>query len=568
MKPQSLQKHPSSDPIQQFSSPARKSLVAPIPKPKPLQSQPSFPKALEDSDEELMDVKDILQHNKVQKSEVETKEQRRKTLALAKQKLLEQNARKLADGNQSDYDSEDDELEIVEDKSNAKGKHTALHNKILEFGGARPGRNSWPADLGETQVLRAAAQPHFSGRLAKDSTRVEHRDLLKIMRNKGMKQNEHITKGKQTDWVGRGGKLKPKNSAPAGGDTLAAVVERLRKTNEGEADGERGEDAEEDTDEDWNPQNKGSGSEASLSGEEQENVPTEQMADVAGGSNLEDDEDENDNPKQKVGRQPTHRRAVVSDEEDDMPPLRPTRILVPDTSMVLDSPNVFGQARARRNSVSSFDDTSFDENDNKENDMSLMFDQGEDKENLAVPRLHSPSIWAQSNSQNRNVFDLADGMRQRLSMSPTSARTSSATKRVRNPLQPRALEDDMDEEFPPLSATVVGSDSPVRPHPSSASSSPKPLQPAFGEGMGGFTQLFNDEDGAGDENMPPPKSVLKPAFSFSSSSSGDSQPLPLQFGGPLSLSFSTAPTQKVSTIFGHPAFQADECFYIREPSVG
>ncbi len=177
--------------------------------------------------------------------------------------------------------------------------------------------------------------------------------------------------------------------------------------------------------------------------------------------------------------------------------------------------------------------------------MSLMFDEGEDKENLVVPRLHSPSNWGLSSSQNRKIFDLADGMRQRLSMSP-NAGSGSSNKRVRNPLQQRMLDDDMDDEFPPLSATVVGSDSPARLHPSSSSSSPKPLRPAFGEGLSGFTQLFNEEDGdtaAGEENMPPPKSALKPAFSFSSSISGDSQPRPLQFGGPLS--FSAGPTQEV-----------------------
>ncbi|KLO16360.1 hypothetical protein SCHPADRAFT_901592 [Schizopora paradoxa] len=543
-KSQPLQRQPSSDPIQQFSSPARKSLIAPLPKAKPLHSQPSFPKALEDSDEELLDVKDILQHDKAQKSEVETKEQRRKSLAMAKQKLLQQNARKLANANQSDCESDDD-LEFVEDESNKKVKQKGLESKVRELHGMRPGRKSMPVEIGETQVLKAAAQPHFSGRPTKDSARVDHRHLLTMMRNKGMKQSERITKGKEEEWVERGGHLKQKTVAPVQGNVLAALVERLKKPNEGKMDGDLGEGTDEGSDEDWDPENEGSGSEAPLSGEEKENAPVEQAEDVQMHNDPENDDEENVNPNQKVGRRPLHRqsgRAVISDEEDGSPSLRPTKILVPDTSMVLDSPNILEQHRARRASISSFDDASFDENDNKENDMSLMFDQGEDKENLAVPRLHSPGSRALSNSQNRNVFDLADGMRQRLSMSPLSAGPSSASKRVRNPLQPRSFADDMDEEFPPLSATVVGSDSPVRPNHSSASSSPKPLQPAFGEGLGGFTQLFNDEDGANDENMPPPKSVLKPAFSFSSISSGGSQPQPLQFGGPLSLS--TAPSQK------------------------
>lgn len=534
-KSQPLQRHPSSDPIQQFSSPARKSLAAPLPKAKSLQTQTSFPKALDDSDEELLlDVKDILKHDKVQKTEVETKEQRRKSLALAKQKAIEQNARELANANQSD-----DDLELVEDEANEKGKRKS---KLREIGGMRSSKKSRPVEIGETQVLRAAAQPHFSGRQAKASTRMDHRELLKIMHGKGMKQNERITKGKEVEWVEKGGHLKSKAVVPAQENVLAALVERIQKPKEGTTEGDAGEGTDEGSDEDWNPENGGSGSEASLSGEKKENVPVDQPEDVQMDNNLDDEDEENVNPTLKLGRRPLHRlsgRAVVSDEEDELPSLRPTKILVPDTSMVLDSPNVLEQHRSRRASISSFDDASFDENDNKENDMSLMFDQGEDKENQAVPRLHSPS----RNSQNRNVFDLADGMRQRLSMSPSTAGPSSASKRVRNPLQQRAFADDMDEEFPPLSATVLGSDSPVRPNHSSASSSPKPLQPAFGEALGGFTQLFNDEDG---ENMPPPKSVLKPAFSFSSISSGGSQPQPLQFGGPLSLS--TAPSQKVSSL--------------------
>ncbi len=98
LKSNLYRRKPSSDPIQTVLSPARKSHTARVAKPKPLQSQPSFPMALEDSDEELVDVKDILKHDKVQKDESDTKEQRRKALAEAKKKAIDEKSRKLAEG--------------------------------------------------------------------------------------------------------------------------------------------------------------------------------------------------------------------------------------------------------------------------------------------------------------------------------------------------------------------------------------------------------------------------------------------------------------------------------------
>ena len=96
-----------------------------------------------------------------------------------------------------------------------------------------------------------------------------------------------------------------------------------------------------------------------------------------------DTESENDEDQENVPARPRQARArparfLDSDEENDGLELKYGRVLVPDTSMVLDTP---ARPAADAGGVPSSGEDRPEDGTDKENDDRLMFDRGENKEN-------------------------------------------------------------------------------------------------------------------------------------------------------------------------------------------
>lgn len=555
----------SSDPIQDFTSSPflRHAHVQPVESDR----KPGPSNTNEESDDELPDLQGILQQQDEKRHKREAEAQRKKDLALAKQRILATNSKTASKPD----DSDDDELEVVDEKPplQSSARKFDYEKTLAGVAGFRmkSGRHSLPENLEGSQgerALKAAAKPAFMERNSRRASAVvDHRALQAAMFNKASKQSIQLTREKEEDWQRRGGRLPGKQRAgrAMGTFSLEMLAERLsHKKNDDEPDmmQEDNEQAvpDDESDGDWKPGvlDRGSATppevdfdEEELSGNDtqDENSPMQPLPTRTNGSENEDDENTG-NARRRVFNMA--KRLVVSDSEDESERrIAPPRILVPETSMIIDVNDpaideyIREQATIHRGSVSSVSESTPDE-DNKENDTRLMFDHGEDKENSSVPR-HIPIA---SNSrglgsrQSSGVFELEE-QTGRLSMSPGNEIGVSDTRRSRKPLQIRKF-GELDDPFT-LRSPIVSSNcntpkaSPKASRASSKSFSPKALAPPFGGSMGRFSQLFND----GDSTLPntqdtSQKAFLQPAFQIQSKLGESSlqstlEPKPLELGG-------------------------------------
>jgi mediator of replication checkpoint protein 1 len=254
-------------------------------------------------------------------------------------------------------------------------------------------------------------------------------------------------------------------------------------------------DTDED-DEDYAPEERGSASPEPTNsdgegGSDQENQPTDfGVNDDA--SQQTEPEDEKLLVRRRGIRRP---RMVASDDEDDIP-----GILVPNSS-VLDLESAINSVVVTRNSES---DQTEDEND-KENSQTLMYDRSEDKENKAVVR-HSPSAARPPlGSRPGSLLDIEDGVHGRVSPSSSlggfNAASNSPKQNLRTPLKEIAEEDDLLLSQPPFTARLLQSTSKYPSSPPQASTSqvnldsPPALRPIP---LGRLESSFSDIE---DENV-------------------------------------------------------------------
>lgn len=515
------------------------------------------PSGLQDtSDDEMPDLGEILKQDAEKKLKEEAEARRRERLALAKRRALE--SRK---AHEAQSESEDDDLEFVnavpdEAKPRKPKTTTAYEKRLAGVAGFRAGSarhslgSAFEGSQGE-RALKQAAKPAFADQRSRQrKSAVDHRDLANAMLSKASKQSMSLTKEKEEEWERRGGKLAGKRRAALATGTLSlgelAEELALRKAHieDGDAQedaGEGGSGSEDSEDADWQPQERGSvspsrlrsakgsedeeeleGSAGELSGED---VQDENAFSVQ--QEVETEEDEGPGQRSRQPRRPVN-RLVVSDSDGEENSARRTigRILVPETSMLFDDRYQAGTFSAESGAES-----------NKENDTPAHFESDNDKENVMVT---SPIITGRPILGSRHpsrLFDLEDRAR-RLSMSPADSET-----RIRKPLQTRTS--DLDDPFMLRSPTALSRFGTPKSHRTLSNATSPILQQAFGMGGGGFTQLFNDDEGAApsDANASP-SGLLQPAFRLQAGQKKDS-PLrpglsrkPLALGGALGDPFS------------------------------
>ncbi|KIM45915.1 hypothetical protein M413DRAFT_297297 [Hebeloma cylindrosporum] len=365
---------PPSDPIEPFSSSPPTGRSTTTQRPSHILELPDDP---DEDDLELPPVSAML-------GDIMEKT-RRKDLQDMKQKLIHSKKPPV------DLSYDDDDLEIIPRSPNKMAlmeQRKKLKERRISEGRKRQMRL---ANIG----IPNAAVPivgHSQGGIAsiisqQATTRVDQVALNRIMAAEVRKEAQQATKQKEEVWQKHGGHLRTRPNVQPEGLSIAveSLAKKVLKAAELDATNKmdiEGDDEDERSDEDWSPDFKGSGSpepaeqEASDEQEEgDENAPMDEDTIMVAEASLDDDEDGNI-------RTSTSRRTIVQsdseDEGDENAPAKPQRY---------------------RRSTSSSERYTEDEQD-KENDTTLMYDGTEDKENETLAR-------RQCNSS-RSIFDATD----------------------------------------------------------------------------------------------------------------------------------------------------------------
>ena len=403
-------------------------------------------------------------------STLNEQEKKRRDLQERKRKLAaQQNPAREDDG--SDLEIADDPKATTRDVAQsrrgkaARGEFpTAGAMKQLAAAGASARRESAPiaalSDAEARRELKAAAAPGFLANSQRASKpRVTQTGLNQYLLDKVKKQDEIIIKQKEEEWQRRGGSiLAQPGQAPAQSlPNLDQILEQRKAALEKRsADVDMVHD-DDGSDEEWKPD----GEDAMAVDEEAERTDEEERSPSRhDGDDQADDEGDEENPfllKRPAVRPPRPRPvAVESDDEEDTenrpPPPQPTRgrMLVRDTSFARNTPEMEADhpSLTHRASISSIGDntdgTRTEDGTDKENDVRLSFDRGEDKENTAVA-VQSPM----SSSSLRFGRSFGSLFASEIQASPSGSTGRGAPDGVRSPLQELPAEDDDPFAFTP-----------------------------------------------------------------------------------------------------------------------
>ena len=373
---------PVSDPIEAFSSPSNPkcdnsnehSFPPRLPQPSPAPNgDQEFPDPDDSDDSDLPETSDMFKQNiEDSKKKLNLKEAKARALARLQPSAI--------DGD----DDDDDDLEIVSFSSAKSGvKEEDVQRKSrskLQISEGRKrqmqfGKVNLMVHEKELPLTFSSAQGGFV-KLANQTT------LNQLIVAEARKEAQRVTRKKEEEWRKHGGQTS--TNVIGQGQGLANVVKtiaekglkvaKVRETDK--ADINDSED-EEGSDEDWEPELSGSTSPRILpvdaDSEPDENLPPSE--DVAMTDEFEVIEDDASN------RGRTARRRIIDSESED------------EDESENAHPGVLAVSREEgyRGSTSSYELPTEDEYD-KENNVSLMYDRSEDKENNAVVR-HSTSIF-------------------------------------------------------------------------------------------------------------------------------------------------------------------------------
>ena len=465
----------SSDPIQEYTSPNK--LEAEY----LAEQSVSTPDALDgqgSDDEEMPDVSALL----------EADNERRKQLRLntAKQRALEQaeRARQL-------MDDDDDDLVI-------EGKDQRLGVKLASTSSApvlKPSRLDPKLALGsKSNRYLPRVRGHLGKGLHRTTVQNSQKGLFGSLLGRVDAQSQDLRKQKEEEWLSRGGKLKSNASELQVGEETE-LDRSLKRFLEAGTDATAGQEAggasdeEDPEDNDWVPENRGSASPMNSPSREEDSEAEQSGPDDQDEGGTEIEEGTNDEaPKTRVPLRISRPSRVVNsdseDEADDKENAGPgfSRVLVPDTSGIFET-----QPPARKvSSLLSPRISPVDEED-KENNSRLMYDNDADKENVAVPRHVPLGRPALGDRQGSGLFGLSEGFKRSLSVSSgEDTGIDSDVLRVSNAPVPS---DDLDDPF--------AFPAPLQPSSSrriqANSLSPQPLQPAFGEDSTSYSQFFGDD---------------------------------------------------------------------------
>ena len=329
----------------------------------------------DDSEGELPEVGELLKQDAEKRSAEELK--KIKNFALKQPKVVT-------------YDVDDDDELVVSTNPRAAVKEEEEHRRSKQ---SRPSAaRKVLAQYGNVKTTKKATIISPS-RIRKDFTSIiqdpslTSREFTRVML---LKAQEHATREirkKEEEWTKHGGHLAAKVSVPVEGFELAVKAiagqglekVKARKSHQMDVDGDSSEE-----DEEWTPDLRGSASPASGEGlEDGAGIDGNEFGDADITMVAEEgDWDDSDADKTKVHK--SRRNFVLDSDGEDADENMPVKSI---------------HQKNRRASTSSGLATE-DEND-KENNTKLMYDQGEDKENVRVVR-HSPV------SKRHSIFDLTE----------------------------------------------------------------------------------------------------------------------------------------------------------------
>ncbi|KAJ7283474.1 hypothetical protein C8J57DRAFT_1292655 [Mycena rebaudengoi] len=519
-----LGKAPSSDPILPFSSSPgeqRTASTSALPVPEPavipfsralISTDAELPALDDDSDEEnLPDVGALLDGVKHEKTMAE----RQKELMALKMRALA-----AANNRSSAVDDDDDDLEITGSSEMKVKDEVYAEQGSASKKRASEGRKRQMMAAGISLTKQNAKPATPSQNLARATMTQE--ELSKFLAKRVKEENEGMTKAKEDEWVRRGGKR-----AAIGGDAEELIASRSAALKEIAENGPeecwrrerlgcRWTTTEEDaSDEDWH-EDRGSATMPDVEDAGDEDIT---MVDENN-----DDEEEDDEARGRLKtRAPRRTRAVIdsdSENEENAPPLRKSS---PDENHPVSPVDLIGIIH--RGSVSSSMDERTEDEGDKENNTSLMYDRSEDKENRAVPR-HPLGGARPALGRQGSLFGLEEGMRRGLSMSPGDRDTmtdiedendeNDAGGDKRRPLQNLLSDEDpfSTDAGPSTRVDFAARLQQASPLPDQPVDAPAlTLQPSFDAGLrlgaraGGFSQ-FSDEGSPSFGGAP-----LQPGFS-------------------------------------------------------
>lgn len=327
----------------------------------------------DDSEGELPEVGELLKQDAEKRSAEELK--KIKVLALKQPKVVT-------------YDVDDDELVVSTDPKVAV-KEEEEHRRSKQ---SRPSAaRRVIAQYGNVKTIKKATVISPS-RIRKDfpsiiqDASLTSQEFARVMLLKAQEQATREIRKKEEEWTKHGGHLAAKVSVPAEGFEVAVKAiagqglenVKARKSHQMDVDGDTSEE-----DEEWTPELRGSASPAPDEGPENEaGIGGNEFGDADITMVAEEgDWDDSDADKTKVHK--SRRNLVLDSDGEDADENTPVKSI---------------HQKNRRSSTSSWLATD-DEND-KENNTKLMYDQGEDKENVRVVR-HSPV-------SKHSIFDLTE----------------------------------------------------------------------------------------------------------------------------------------------------------------
>lgn len=464
----------SSDPIQEYTSPNKLGAVHVVEKEITASASASGDRSGHDSDdEEMPDLSTMIQE--------EDERRKRRDLVLIKQRAMEQAEK----ARQVPEDEEDDDL-IVE--KNDRSTKLGSSPRDVKFSHLDP-----KAAIGSKQHqylprFRGSAKKNLKPSATQDSRRV----LFGSLRGLVDAQSQDLRKQKEEEWLSRGGRLKSNVEELQVGEETE-LDRSLKQFLEAKPDSASAEiednDDEDEEDEDW-VQERGSASPKSQTGGNEDSDVEQQVGEDEDSDNETEAADETDNEEPNIAvrsKVSKTSRVVNSDSEEDPDGsdkenalLRPARVLVPDTSGIV----VSHPPMRKEPSVLSLRGSPIDEED-KENNSRLMYDEDADKENIAVPRhipLGRPALGVRHGS---GLFGLSEGFQRSLSVSSgEDTGVDSGIQKMGVPV----LSDDPDDPFA-LPAHLQASSSRQM---LTKTPSPQPLQPAFGDSSASYSQFFGD----------------------------------------------------------------------------
>ncbi|KAG5644947.1 hypothetical protein DXG03_007412 [Asterophora parasitica] len=409
----------------------------------------SFP-ASDDDEEDLPELGAVLANEKTERDRAK-RDQNLKELKL---RALAATSRGHQDSSDSDDDlqvthaSQNPQVAVKEEADERKSGRKKLvsegRKRQLNLGGiglAKQKAMQTPTKVDDLQVLKGTGL-RKGKTIARPTTQIE---LNRVLAARVEAASLKITKEKQEQWRRRGGKVKDAeggtSSSVHDASTLYAA-KGLKLPPGRSAVMDVDEEGEEEGDEDWVPgaEERGSASPSpsAVNSGNEEDVEHDQVAFEEEDITMVNDtsptatQDEDTVARLPKFRRPTVKHIVESDsegenDENSAPVWTPSTLASPrfppsplgahgNDDNAQRQPHSKLSPLSRRRSLSSMDYQTEDEGD-KENEKSRMWDRGDDKENQAVVR---HSVGVPFGSRQASLFGLEVGPSRGLSMSPAS----------------------------------------------------------------------------------------------------------------------------------------------------